>query len=30
MVALTALPGKVYYRLTVAPAADATLKIGFS
>jgi len=30
VVALTALPGKVYYRLTSLPAADAILKIGFS
>jgi hypothetical protein len=25
-----AIPGKVYYRLTSAPAANATLKIGFA
>jgi len=25
-----ALPGKIYYRLTAAPAADATLKISFA
>lgn len=25
-----AVPGKVYYRLTSAPAADATLKIGYA
>ena len=27
---LRILPGKVYYRLTLAPAADARLKIGFA
>lgn len=29
VVELVALPGKVYYRLTSAPAADAVLKIGY-
>lgn len=26
---LTICPGRIYYRLTLAPAADAVLKIGF-
>lgn len=30
IVAITALPGRVYFQLTSAPAADAVLKIGYS